>query len=83
MGSLVDGKWIDRECDTDAISGAFVRSEAQFRNWVTRDGAPGPSGVGGFKAVADRYRLYASYACPWAHGALIFRALKACATSSI
>lgn len=76
MGLLVEGKWVDRWYDTDATEGAFVRSEAQFRNWVTPDGKPGPSGVGGFNAQPDRYHLYVSYACPWAHRTLIFRVLK-------
>ena len=40
------------------------------------DGSPGPSGSGGFKAEAGRYHLYVSYACPWAHRTLIFRAIK-------
>jgi putative glutathione S-transferase len=53
-----------------------VRSEAQFRNWVTRDGSAGPSGRAGFKAEPDRYLLYVSFACPWAHRTLIFRKLK-------
>jgi putative glutathione S-transferase len=47
-----------------------------FRNWITADGAAGPTGDGGFKAEAGRYHLYVSYACPWAHRTLIFRALK-------
>lgn len=76
MGLLIDGKWVDQWYDTTATAGAFVRSAAQFRNWVTPDGAPGPSGEGGFKAEAGRYHLYVSYACPWAHRTLIFRALK-------
>ena len=53
-----------------------MRKESQFRNWVTRDGAPGPSGKGGFRAEPGRYHLYVSYACPWAHRTLIVRALK-------
>lgn len=76
MGLLVDGKWQDRWYDTEATGGRFKRTEAAFRNWVTPDGAPGPSGVGGFRAEAGRYHLYVSYACPWAHRALIFRTLK-------
>ena len=56
--------------------GKFVRTESSFRNWVTKDGSAGPSGDEGFSAEPGRYHLYVSYACPWAHRALIFRALK-------
>ena len=76
MGLLVDGKWVDRWYDTGATGGAFVREDARFRNWITADGAPGPSGEGGFAAEAGRYHLYVSLACPWAHRTLIVRALK-------
>lgn len=76
MGQLVDGVWHDAWYDTKASGGAFVRSTAGFRNWITADGSPGPSGEGGFAAEAGRYHLYVSYACPWAHRTLIFRALK-------
>lgn len=76
MGLLIDGVWHDQWYDTDSTGGRFVRQESQFRNWVTPDGSPGPSGSGGFKAEPERYHLYVSYACPWAHRALIFRALK-------
>lgn len=76
MGLLVDGKWEDRWYDTKASGGKFVRSEAQFRNWVTANGEAGPSGVGGFKAESGRYHLYVSLACPWAHRTLILRELK-------
>ncbi|WP_417724476.1 glutathione S-transferase family protein [Salipiger sp.] len=76
MGQLVDGKWQDKWYDTSKTGGKFVRSTTAFRNWITPDGAPGPSGEGGFAAEAGRYHLYVSLACPWAHRALIFRALK-------
>jgi len=76
MGLLVDGKWQDKWYDTKSSDGAFKRSAAQFRNWITADGGAGPSGESGFKAESGRYHLYVSYACPWAHRALIFRALK-------
>ena len=76
MGLLVDGVWHDRWYDTSSTGGRFVRKDAAFRNFVTKDGAPGPGGKGGFKAEADRYHLFVSYACPWAHRALIFRHLK-------
>ena len=76
MGLLVDGVWHDQWYDTKSTRGKFERSEAKFRNWVNADGAAGPSGVGGFAADSGRYHLYVSYACPWAHRALIFRRLK-------
>jgi glutathionyl-hydroquinone reductase len=76
MGLLVDGKWQDRWYSTAETGGKFVRKESQFRNWVTRDGAAGPSGKDGFRAEPGRYHLYVSYACPWAHRTLIVRALK-------
>jgi len=76
MGLLQNGKWVDQWYDTKASKGHFVRKASQFRNWITADGAPGPSGVGGFRAEAGRYHLYVSYACPCAHRTLIFRALK-------
>src|SRR5271166_2830916 len=76
MGLLVDGVWQDRWYDTGKSGGRFIRSESQFRNWITPDGSPGPSGAGGFAAEPDRYHLYVSLACPWAHRTLIFRKLK-------
>ncbi|MFW5680076.1 MAG: glutathione S-transferase family protein [Pseudomonadota bacterium] len=76
MGLLVDGVWHDRGYDTDATGGRFVRQESRFRHWVTADGRPGPSGEGGFAAEPDRYHLYVSLACPWAHRTLIVRRLK-------
>ena len=76
MGQLVDGVWKDEWYDTKSTGGAFKRSTAKFRNWITADGSAGPSGEGGFAAEADRYHLYVSYACPWAHRTLIFRKLK-------
>lgn len=76
MGQLVNGTWSNEWYDTAKTGGAFVRSTAGFRNWITADGAPGPTGKGGFRAESGRYHLYVSYACPWAHRTLIFRALK-------
>ncbi|WP_435012879.1 glutathione S-transferase family protein [Xanthomonas arboricola] len=76
MGLLVDGKWQDSWYDTDKSGGRFERSQSQFRNWVTRDGSPGPHGDGGFQVAPGRYHLYVSLACPWAHRTLIFRRLK-------
>ena len=76
MGLLVNGVWSDEWYDTKSTNGKFVRSESQFRNWVTASGEAGQSGSAGFKAEAGRYHLYVSYACPWAHRTLIMLSLK-------
>ncbi len=70
MGLLVEGKWQDKWYDTKSTGGRFVRRESQFREWVTADGSSG------FKAEPNRYHLYVSLACPWAHCTLILRKLK-------
>ncbi|SMX30789.1 glutathione S-transferase family protein [Actibacterium lipolyticum] len=76
MGQLVNGVWDDAWYDTKKSGGRFQRTTAGFRNWITADGSAGPTGEGGFPAESGRYHLYVSYACPWAHRTLIFRALK-------
>ncbi|WP_295802248.1 glutathione S-transferase family protein [uncultured Microbulbifer sp.] len=76
MGLLVNGQWQDRWYDTDSHGGEFEREAAQLRNWITADGSAGPSGEGGFAAEKDRYHLFVSLACPWAHRTLIIRKLK-------
>jgi putative glutathione S-transferase len=75
---LIDGKWnsdapLTRSTDSQ---GRFVRPVSTFRNWVTRDGAPGPTGSGGFRAEPHRYHLYVALNCPWACRTLIYRKLK-------
>jgi putative glutathione S-transferase len=75
MGLLERGAW--RQDDPNIVKdGRFVRRPTTFRNFVTPDGSPGPTGEGGFAAEAGRYHLYVSLACPWAHRTLIFRKLK-------
>ncbi len=74
MGLLVDGVW--QEDVSRTANGRFIRPSSVFRNFVTADGSPGPSGEGGFPAEAGRYHLYVSHACPWAHRTTIFRKLK-------
>ncbi|WP_291298439.1 glutathione S-transferase family protein [Elioraea sp.] len=76
MGLLIDGSWTDGRPDAKGGEGRFVRALSGFRNWVTADGAPGPTGTGGFRAEPGRYHLYVAYACPWAHRTLIYRAIK-------
>jgi putative glutathione S-transferase len=76
MGLLVDGVWRDQPPAPESKDGRFMRPQTKFRHWVTPDGGAGPTGDGGFKAEAERYHLYVSLACPWAHRTLIFRKLK-------
>lgn len=75
---LVDGKWMENWQPVQKADekGRFVRQVSGFRNWVTPDGAAGPTGEGGFKAEAGRYRLYVALICPWASRTLMARALK-------
>jgi glutathionyl-hydroquinone reductase len=71
MGALIDGRWVDGELPGElSASGAFQRPESIFRDSVTADGSSG------FKAGSGRYHLYAAHGCPWAHRALIYRAIK-------
>ena len=70
MGLLVDGIWRQDWYDTETSGGRFVRPPTRFRGRITADGSSG------FPAEPGRYHLYVSYACPWAHRTLIFRALK-------
>lgn len=55
--------------ETD-MRGRFIRPETGFRKWVTADGASE------YAAEPDRYHLYVSCACPWAHRTVIYRKLK-------
>ncbi len=75
---LVNGKWTEdwQPVQAKDEKGGFVRQISSFRNWVTPDGAAGPTGAGGFKAEAGRYHLYVAYICPWASRTLIGRKLK-------
>jgi glutathionyl-hydroquinone reductase len=75
MGLLINGVWQEHEPELTK-DGHFERQESSFRNWVTPDARPGPTGQDGFRAIAGRYHLYVSLACPWAHRTLIMRALK-------
>ncbi|MCR9272120.1 MULTISPECIES: glutathione S-transferase family protein [Mameliella] len=75
---LVDGKWTSdwQPVQKADEKGRFVRQVSSFRNWITPDGSAGPTGEGGFKAEAGRYRLYVALICPWASRTLIARKLK-------
>ncbi len=70
MGMLVDGEWRDEWYDTKSTGGRFVRRESRFRDWIRADGSTR------FAPEKDRYHLYVSLACPWAHRTLVFRKLE-------
>lgn len=75
---LVNGQWVADWQPVQATDekGGFVRQTSTFRNWVTPDGGPGPTGTGGFKAEPGRYHLYVALICPWASRTRIARKLK-------
>lgn len=75
---LVDGKWTAewKPVEKTDEKGGFVRQTSSFRNWVTLDGAAGPTGEAGFGAEPGRYHLYIALICPWASRTLIGRKLK-------
>jgi putative glutathione S-transferase len=75
---LVNGRWVEKWQPVQKADeqGRFIRQVSEFRNWVTPDGRPGPTGEGGFEAEAGRYRLYVALICPWASRTLIARRLK-------
>ena len=68
MGLLVDGIWQDKWYDTKKSGGKFIRTEAQFRDYIDHNNK--------FTPESNRYHLYVSLACPWAHRTLIYRKLK-------
>ena len=68
MGLLVNGVWKDKWYDTKKSGGKFIRTEAQFRNFIDYHSE--------FTPDSGRYHLYVSLACPWAHRTLIYRSLK-------
>src|SRR3982074_3379501 len=53
-----------------STTGEFERQEDAFREWISNDGSTP------YPAVADRYHLYVSLACPWASRTVILRKLK-------
>jgi putative glutathione S-transferase len=56
--------------DEQSADGEFTRQEDAFRDWLSDDGSTP------FPAVAGRYHLYVSLACPWASRTVILRKLK-------
>lgn len=78
MGTMIDGTYYVDEPQRalHSSNGEFQRVPSTVRSWVTPDGAPGPTGEGGFPAEAGRYHIYAAWNCPWAHRTLLARIFK-------
>lgn len=76
MSMLINGKISDGWLEEKIENGKLKHVESTFRNWITDDGGPGPTGKGGFQAEPNRYHLYVSPACPWAHRIVIMRKIK-------
>ena len=69
MGQLVNGIWIKGSVSNNQKDGSFKRVDSVFRNEINDNDKV-------YKPEKNRYDLYVSYACPWAHRTLIFRHLK-------
>ena len=77
MGLMLNGAYLARDPQPDTKEdGEFRRAKSTIRNWMTKDGAAGPVGEGGFRAEAGRYHLFLAWNCPWAHRALLARLFK-------
>jgi putative glutathione S-transferase len=73
---MINGKWDEDATIPSDERGHFIREASKFRHWITPNGRPGPSGEGGFQAEPNRYHLFVSPSCPWAHRTIIMRKLK-------
>ena len=69
MGQLIDGEWVKGSVSTNDKKGNFKRASSVFRNKISSNHPT-------YLPETNRYHLYVSYACPWAHRTLILRKLK-------
>lgn len=69
LGQLVNGKWTTEWTERNA-NGQFQRMSTQFHHWINTDESSE------FPAVAERYHLYISLGCPWAHRTALLWKLK-------
>ena len=77
MGYMIKGVYHEGEdISTNLSTGEFERTKSTIRNWITKDGSPGPTGKGNFKAESNRYHLFVAWNCPWAHRTLLTRSIK-------
>ena len=69
MGVLVNGKWDKNPLPKTNKKGEFIRPDSGFRNSINSKDKI-------YQAQKNRYHLYISYACPWAHRTLISLKIK-------
>ncbi|MBT8079275.1 MAG: DUF4440 domain-containing protein [Gammaproteobacteria bacterium] len=69
--ALIDGKWHGALPETPDVRLSLKNSGDGFHHKI------GTQAASAFPARPNRYHLYVSYACPWAHRTIIYRKLKA------
>ena len=68
MGVMIDGVYHVEDPGPDTtLGGEFKRAASTIRDWITPDGP--------FTPDPGRYHLYVAWNCPWAHRALLARAI--------
>jgi len=75
MGILLKGTWVTSPRDTNELQSLLQRDGDTLRNWITPDGRSLTQQIG-FAAEQNRYHLYISQACPFAHRTSIMRHLN-------
>ena len=67
MGVMIDGQYFAEDPAPESASdGEFRRKASSIRDWI---------GQGNFAPEAGRYHLFVAWNCPWAHRALLTRAV--------
>ncbi|MEC8882182.1 MAG: glutathione S-transferase family protein [Pseudomonadota bacterium] len=69
MGQLINGKWDKSSNFKTDKTGKFSRQESKFNHTISKNNPD-------FMPESNRYHLYVSHACPWAHRVMIIRSLK-------
>ncbi|MEM8802487.1 MAG: glutathione S-transferase C-terminal domain-containing protein [Pseudomonadota bacterium] len=68
MGVMIDGTYHAEDPGPDTTEGGeFKRAASNIRDWISADGP--------FTPDLGRYHLYVAWNCPWAHRALLTRAV--------
>lgn len=71
MKALINGDWFGDIIDTPALRRDRAEERKKFFRQTISTDRTTP-----FAAEPNRYHLYVSYACPWAHRTILYRTLK-------